>query len=77
MDVKPGVQTSEFWLSAIGGLAIAILALLVGYGFLTAEQSELWNGVIVAAAPIAIAAIVYAYNGNRKEIKVAALNGKE
>jgi hypothetical protein len=47
--MKPGIKTTEFWLSAIGGLVVAVMALLVGYGAITSEQADLWIGLIMAA----------------------------
>ena len=67
--MKAGYRTTEFWMSAVGGLVVAALALLVGYGAITSEQSDLWAGLILAAAPLAIAYIAGSYNKSRAEVK--------
>ena len=67
--MKTGAKTTEFWLSAISGLIIAIMALLVGYGTVTNEQADLWTGLILAASPIAIAIIAANYSSSRAKVK--------
>jgi hypothetical protein len=49
------------------------MALLVGYGVISSEQSDLWVGLILAAAPIAIAIITSSYSNGRAKVKA----GKE
>jgi hypothetical protein len=70
-EMKAGVKTTEFWLAAISSLVIALMALFVGYGVITSEQSDLWVGLILAAAPIAIAIITSSYNSSRAKVKAA------
>jgi len=70
-EVKAGVKTTEFWLSAVSGLVVAIMALLIGYGVVTNEQADLWTGLILAASPIAIAIIAANYSKSRSETKAA------
>ena len=67
--MKTGAKTTEFWLSAISGLIIAIMALLVGYGTVPNEQADLWTGLILAASPIAIAIIAANYSSSRAKVK--------
>jgi len=67
--MKPGIKTTEFWLSAVGGLVVAVMALFVGYGAITSEQADLWIGLILAAAPIAIAVISANYASSRAKVK--------
>ena len=69
--MKTGAKTTEFWLSAISGLIIAIMALLVGYGTVTNEQADLWTGLILAASPIAIAIIAANYSSSRAKVKAS------
>ena len=70
-ELKPGIKTTEFWLSAISGLVVAIMALLIGYNVVTNEQADLWTGLILAASPIAIAIITANYSKARSETKAA------
>jgi len=67
--MKPGAKTTEFWFAAIAGLVTAVMALLIGYGAVTSEQGDLWTGLIMASAPIAIAIISYGYSGSRAKAK--------
>ena len=69
--MKAGYKTTEFWLSAVGGLVVAVLAILVGYGVIDSEQSDLWAALIMAAAPLAIAYIVGSYSKSRATVKAA------
>ena len=69
--MKSGAKTTEFWLSAIGGFVIAIMALLIGYGVVSNEQADLWTGLILAASPLAIAYIAGNYSKSRAEVKAA------
>jgi len=64
-----GAKTSEFWMSAITGIAIAVLGILVGYGLLTSEQSEMWMALVVAVVPAAMAAVTWSYNNSRGKVK--------
>ena len=64
-----GVKTSEFWVSTITAIAISVMGLLVGYKFLTSEQSELWMGLIIAVVPAALSAISYGYSKSRASVK--------
>ena len=65
--MKPGVKTTEFWLSASSGIVIA----LIGYGVVSNEQADLWTGLILAASPIAISVIAANYSRSRAEVKAA------
>jgi len=67
--MKSGVKTTEFWLAAVSGLVVAIMALFVGYGAITSEQADLWVGLIMAAAPIALAIIAASYSNSRAKVK--------
>ena len=69
--MKSGAKTTEFWLSAIGGIVVAVTALLVGYGTVSNEQADLWTGLILAASPLAIAYIAGNYSKSRAEVKAA------
>ena len=63
--MKPGYKTTEMWLTLIG----SVLALLVGYGALSIEESALWYGVAVAFVPLAIAIMVGLYSYGRAKVK--------
>lgn len=64
MDLKDGVKTTEFWLSSLTVVFMAILALLVGYGLLTKEESSMWMNLITAL--LALIVPVAAYYGMQK-----------
>lgn len=67
--MKSGIRTSEFWFATITAVAVAVFGLLVGYGLLTSEQSELWMALIIAIVPAALAAISYGYGKSRATVK--------
>ena len=52
-------------------MAIALMAVLAGYNVITAEQGELWVGLFIATAPVAIALINMAYSNSRGVAKAA------
>lgn len=70
---KPGIKTSEFWLAAIGSLAVATIGVLIAYGVVTQEQAAVWQNLVTAiaaiAVPVAIAWIGTAYTKARTSIK--------
>ena len=72
-DIKPGVKTSEFWITAIVNIAGAVVALLAARGLLTAEEGDLWVAVIraigLAAIPLALAIVNAAYINSRGKVK--------
>ena len=69
--MKEGYKTTEFWLSAITGLAVAIVAILAGYNVITSAQGDLWVGLVIATVPIALALISMAYSNGRSRVKTA------
>ena len=72
-----GIQTSEFWLSAIGALVAAVVPLLIAYGVLDSKQGEMWAALILTMAsiivPVVIGSVVKNYNDNRAVIKTEAM----
>jgi len=77
MNPKPGIKTTEFWITSIANIAGAILA---AYGLIKAEETTLWltlvQSIAVAVIPVALAIVNYAYIKNRGTVK-AAKYGKE
>lgn len=75
--MKPGYQTSEFWLNLVATLLATALPLLVFYGVVTQEEAELWKalGMAIAAAVVSVALIWGAkeYGTNRTALKVTNL----
>ena len=69
METKSGIKTTEFWMSAVSSVFVAVLALLVGYGVISSEESDLWLALLMAVAPVAIAVIVTSYTKSRTEVK--------
>lgn len=65
MEPKPGVKTSELWLGVIS----AGIALLVGYGYMTSAEKELWTGLAAAAVALAPAIISTGYSISRGMVK--------
>lgn len=80
MNEKPGIKTTEFWLTAIVNIAGAVLAILAARGLISNEESDLWlqliQAVAVAAIPLALAIVNKSYIDGRNAIKVAAMGQK-
>jgi uncharacterized membrane protein len=72
--MSTGVKTTEFWVTTIGGVLIALLPLLVAYGVFTSEMADVWKGVIVAimtiVVPPVIGSLAKNYATNRTELKL-------
>ena len=81
MNPKPGIKTTEFWITAIVNIAGAVIAILAAYGLIKSEQQALWLQLVqslsVAIVPIVLAIVNYAYINGRSKVKAAAINGKE
>ena len=75
--MKPGKQTTEFKLTTVANIINALLALLVSYGLLTAEQAPLWQTAVLALAvaviPLASALITKEYTRGRTALKLGAM----
>ena len=72
--MKPGVKTTEFWMSAIAGIVLSALTIAVGYGYMTSEQSEMWQPLILGLVSIALALIPVGYANSRAKVKESAAN---
>jgi hypothetical protein len=73
MDPKPGIYTTEFWLTAVVNIAGAVIALLAAYGLLREEDGRLWLNLLqalaVAVIPLALAKVNVAYVQSRAVVK--------
>ncbi len=76
MDAKPGIKTTEFWLTAVVNIAGAALALLAAYGLIRQENRALWLALIqalaVAVIPLALALVNSAYINGRARVKTGS-----
>jgi hypothetical protein len=64
MTPKPGIQTTEFWLTAVANVCGAVMALLAGYGLISSEEEDLWLALVQALA-LAIIPLALAYTNGR------------
>jgi multisubunit Na+/H+ antiporter MnhB subunit len=75
--MTPGKQTSEFKLSLVTNLVTAVIALLIAYGVLSAEDAQLWQAVVMALiaviTPLAMALVTRQYTWGRTELKLEAM----
>jgi hypothetical protein len=59
---KTGLLTTEFWMSAVSTLFLAVFGVLIIYNILTEEQAAAWMSLAVAVTaiviPLAIAAVL-------------------
>ena len=77
---RPGIQTTEFWITAFVNIAGAIISILAARGLVSAEEGELWvalvRALVVAVVPIVMAIVSAAYVESRTRVKEAvARNG--
>jgi hypothetical protein len=76
---KPGIKTTEFWLTAVVNIAGAVVALLAGYGLVREDEGTLWLALVralaVAVIPLALAWVNSSYIRARSEVKRNSSNG--
>ena len=76
MNPKPGIKTTEFWITITVNIAGSILAILAAYGLIKQEHTTLWLTLIqslaVAIIPIALALVNSAYISSRGKVKASA-----
>ena len=70
---KPGIHTTEFWLTAVSNIAGAIIAILAAYGLIANDNADLWlvltQALAVAVIPLALAIINQSYIKSRAQVK--------
>lgn len=75
-EPKPGIYTTEFWLTAVSNVAGATIAVLAAYGLVTDEYSNLWltlvQAIAVVVIPVAMAFVNGRYIDARAEVKKGA-----
>ena len=75
--LTPGKKTTEFNLTLVTNLVNAVIALVIGYGLLTADQGNLWQTVILAAVALVIGlgttAAAREYTKARTALKIETL----
>ena len=73
MDTKPGIKTTEFWLTAASNIAGSILAIFAAYGLVKQEETDLWLTLIQSLAitiiPLSLAIINSSYIQSRSQVK--------
>ena len=73
MQPKPGVKTTEFWLTAVSNITGAVLAVMAAYGLLNNDDADLWLALVQALAvvviPLALAFVNGRYIAARAEVK--------
>lgn len=73
--MKDGINTSEFWITAVMNIVGAVFMILAGYGIVTEEERELWialaRALVLAIVPMALAYTNGKYIDSRKEVKAA------
>jgi hypothetical protein len=75
-QTKPGIQTTEFWQTAVINIILATLTIMAYKGLLTAGEAELWlelaEALAAALLPIAMALITAAYSNSRAKVKAGS-----
>ena len=79
MEPKPGIKTSEFWITAVVNIAGAVIAIMAAYGLIKSEEQALWLQLVqslsVAVIPLVLAIVNYAYINSRAKVKTAVIQG--
>jgi hypothetical protein len=77
VNVKSGIYTSEFWVTAIVNIAMAVLGVLAARGLVSGDEAELWVNLIqaitVAVVPVVMAIVTTSYTNGRARVKEAAI----
>lgn len=77
METKPGYKTTEFWVTAIVNIALAVFGILAARGLISEQESALWvtlvQAIAVAVVPLAMGYVSKAYIDGRKEVKLESL----
>ena len=77
MQPKSGVRTTEFWITAIINIVMAVMAILAVRGLVSPEEGELYTvlarAIVAAVSPIVIAFVSGRYISSRAAVKA---NGK-
>lgn len=73
MNPKPGIKTSEFWITAVSNIAGSILAIFAAYGLVKQEETDLWLTLVQSLAitiiPLSLAIINSSYIQSRSQVK--------
>lgn len=72
------------WMTLVSGIVAAVVPLLVAYGVITAEQGELWRGLVLAivaaiiaiVVPVTVTSLAKNYNDNQTIHTVALMENE-
>ena len=73
MHVKRGIETSEFWVTAVVNIVSAVIGILAVRGLVSAEEQELYlvlvKSIAAAVAPLVMAFTTRRYIQAREQVK--------
>ena len=73
MEPKPGIKTTEFWITAVINIAGSILAIFAAYGLINAEETDVWitlvQSLAITVIPLAMAIVSSSYIQSRSQVK--------
>lgn len=73
--MKPGIKTTEFWITAVVNIVAAVVAILAARGLVVQSEAELWvvlaQALATAIAPIVMAVVTNSYVQSRAQVKSA------
>lgn len=79
MEIKAGIKTSEFWITAVVNIAAAVIGILAVKGLVSSDEQSLYLALVqslaVVVAPLVIAIVTGKYIESRAAVKKSA-NGK-
>lgn len=73
MQVKPGIKTTEFWVTAFVNVVAAAVAILAARGLVSSQEGELWvelaRAMAMVVAPIVMGQVTKSYAQSRATVK--------
>jgi hypothetical protein len=70
---KPGIKTTEFWITSIVNIVMAVMAILAVRGLVSEQEADLYTtlaqAVIATVAPLVIAFTSGRYINSRAQVK--------
>ena len=72
MEPRPGLKTTEFWLTMAATLIQAVFPLLVFYRIVSDREAELWQeALMLLVSAVAVSLPTAAYSYSRGRVKTA------
>ena len=74
-NIKPGIKTSEFWITIVVNIVTAVMGILAVRGLVSVEEGNLYvvlaSAIVAAIAPIVLAFTTGKYIQSRAQVKAS------